>query len=124
MDMSKPAPSAEATLGLVKISSASLEVIQQNGITAETIGLGRAGSGAMLVTLQVCQDVKVDLAKAILNAADYEAKSALSNALANIIKSETSSIKVTGDIPNGQTQGSKRRGKSFAPAAPIDVKSS
>lgn len=123
--MSKPAPSAEATLGLTKISSKSVKVLEDSGMTVETLGFHRLANGSALISLETCQDVKQVLREAIMkdDGEDPLTLSANANALANIIKSEASLMKVIVGVPQAQPNGSKRRGKSFAPAAPIDVKS-
>lgn len=123
--MSKPSES-EAKLGLSKISRNSVKVIEAAGIAAETMGFYRLANGSALLSLETCQDVKQVLRESIVNddGTDAVALSSKANALANIIKSEASLIKVIGGVPQAQPEGGKRARKSFAPSAPIDVKPS
>lgn len=122
--MSKPAE-AEATLGLTKISRQSVKILEQSGLTVETLGFHRLATGSALISLETCQDVKQVLRESIMKdkGDDPIALSAKANALANIIKSEASLIKVISGVPQPAPEGSKRARKSFAAAAPpIDVK--
>lgn len=115
-------PESQALLGMVPVTRASMEILQTRGIEAETLGLHRMSNGSALITLETVQDVKEKLRQEILkdDGSDSTSLPALANALANIVKSETALFKVLGGIPNAQAQ-QKQRGKSFAPAAPIDV---
>lgn len=117
--MSNPTP--EPVLPVIKVSNKSMHVLQQRGIDVETIGLQRIFSGSAAITLETAQVLQEDLMKAILACEDPEGKAALSNAWANVVKAVAAKGKAIASMPSAQPEGSKRKGKSFAPAAPIDV---
>lgn len=127
-EMSKSSTTeSEATLGLTKISRQSVKVIEAAGITMETLGFHRLANGSGLMSMETGKDVMQKLRERILedDGVNPLTLSANSNAMANIMKSLASLIKVLSGVPQAQPEGNKRARKSFAASAPpIDVKSS
>lgn len=103
-------PGADPTM--VRIP-ARLRKLKEIGENTELLGIGYVYKGSILVSIDGCSVVEKDLIGAIEECDEPEAKAALANAYASVLRSKAMAIKATGEIISSQGKDRKAR-KTFA----------